>query len=1058
MNHRFERYFMGRVKLMPTVSWAASLIVASLIVVSLIVFSALLPHLPAHAAVMPQLVQQPSEEGGPTQPIDVVVVLDDSGSMATCWPWEGPPSGPPCGRGSPNPPSDPDVLRYSAARLLLQLVDDDDRLAVVRFDSDAEGVGALGSLTRVGDGASRQQLAATIQPPSDYLQRGYTRIDLGLEQAINQLSASREPARSQYVLLLTDGEPTEPGNVADQKPAIVDQLATLHQDGVMVFPVILCNPTAGCPAEFLRDQFGGELNEAKTPQDLLQIFSEILTQMKPDRSLVVNRNPAGELQFTTRDPHGVRSVALVTTRNGLVSLSRDQAPMLTSNVLNDHNIDLNVLSSESLGAGMWNAQTVDPSGFIVVQAASYPQLLNPPPSLAESPSSVRYYPAGKPPLLIARANGPGEDEPLIYNGELPMEIFGQGNTRALLLTEETETVRLQLGDDTQPLQLVRSFRVEARSDLPTAQVYLPRPDNPGLLDDGRAQLQVGFAGANVSGLAATAYVLELAEDGSRPLAYQANMSCDDRTCTDTNFRPTDGRAYEVTYVIHGEIDDVRFSDWAQAELALSPAVYLRGLPAQLDLAQMPADGWAVELGSGTLEEIGSLTAKIVLVNEETGEEVPGVVLDFVEDVPEEGTVQSLLRVAGLGNLRPGSYGGEIQLTATNPAGRPMDVNIRPGSSLPVSISVARPLVRLESQVVDFGEVLFDTSPNFRLDRESFIPLAFTGNPFKLSAELVDSTCSNVSVASGDVTEQDGRLVLPLHLTSAGPVLPATCQGSVVLRGPNGDYDVTPGQFDWQARVASVEWSIVSGDLHMGDLQDVGARAQESLLIRFNGKTPFVVQLEGLEGQGATMGKETEAGEVTPLDAKLIDVPSVEISGPPNEAGLYEVPLTMIARQAVAGDQLRGTLYTGQMRLAIAGLPNDVKTVGFNFRSPSIYQRYLAPVIVPVYSMPVVLCTGPLTLLILLLLVARMRSRGFDDNEIEEAAVAATRQAIAHTSVPEPTVALPTGSTPRPEIAWGSSEFGNAWGSGGSAEPSLTGSYKNGAGSAKPSGDPWTSSW
>ncbi len=307
------------------------------------------------------------------------------------------------------------------------------------------------------------------------------------------------------------------------------------------------------------------------------------------------------------------------------------------------------------------------------------------------------------------------------------------------------------------------------------------------------------------------------------------------------------------------------------------------------------------------------------------------------------------------------------------------------------------------------------------------------------------------------------MVLPLHLTSAGPVMPATCQGSVVLRGPNGDYDVTPSQFDWQARVASVEWSIVSGDLHLADLQDVGARAQETVLVRFNGKTPFVVQLQGLEAAGATLGNETDTA-ITPLGAEQIDVPSVEISGPPNEAGLYEVPLTMIARQAIASDQLRGTLYTGQVQLAIAGLPNDVKTVGFNFRSPSIYQRYVAPIVVPVYSMPVVLCTGPLTLLILLVLVARMRSRGFDENEIEQAAVAATRQAIANTSVPEPTIALPSGATTaRSEVAWGSGEFGNAWGNGGSAEPSLTGSatYKNGANGAsvKPSsGDPWTSSW
>ena len=76
----------------------------------------------------------------PTQPVDVVVLLDDSGSMATCWPW--PPNGgtpfqPPCGGVSKNPPSDPSELRYSAARLLVELADDTDRIAVVRFDSEA---------------------------------------------------------------------------------------------------------------------------------------------------------------------------------------------------------------------------------------------------------------------------------------------------------------------------------------------------------------------------------------------------------------------------------------------------------------------------------------------------------------------------------------------------------------------------------------------------------------------------------------------------------------------------------------------------------------------------------------------------------------------------------------------------------------------------------------------------------------------------------------------------------------------------------------------------------
>ncbi len=1048
-----------------TKQWLGGRLVGYLAVAAvLLAVVALMPR-PAQAIAPSQLVQPSGPVSEPTQPVDVVVVLDDSGSMATCWPWprEGLPFSPPCHSPSENPPSDPDELRYSAARLLLQLADDDDRLAVVRFDSVAEGVGSLGSLARVGDGTNRSQLAATLQPPTDYLPRGYTRIDLGLELAIQLLQAGTEPGRTQYVLLLTDGEPTEPGNALGQKERIAAQLATLRSEGVSVFPVVLCNGGAGCSGEFLREQFGESgVSEAKTAQELLRVFSDIVTRMKPDRSLISTRNPAGSLQFTTRPEQGVRSVAVVTPRNGLLGLRRDDAAVLTSNALNDPNIDLNVLASDSMAAGAWVADTADPSGFVVVQAASYPQLINPPPSLADSPASVRYYPAGKPPLLLARANGPGTNEPLLLNGETVMPVFGQDNLRALILADEATSVRLQLGADVMPLQLARSFRLEPRADLPRAEAIWPQPDNPGLLADGRARLQVAFSGgANVTDLAATVYVLEATDDA--PLAYEANLTCDGQSCQDENFHPEDGRSYEVTFVLQGQLDGVRFSDWAKTELALAPAVYLRGLPAQLDLSTMPADGWPVELGSGTLEEIGTLAASLVLRNAATGEEMTTVALDFVKDVPEEGVTATTLHIDGLDTLRPGDYEGEIVLSTTSPAGLPMDVNIRPGALLPVTLNVPRPLAQLDTQAVDFGEVLFDTSPNFRLNEENLVPLVFAGKPFPVSAEMAESNCANVTVVTGEVVERDGRMLLPVRLTSAGPVLPTTCRGSVNLTGPNDDYDVRPASLAFQSRVAGIEWSIVSGDLHLADLQDAGARVATTVLVRFNGKTPFVVQATGVRGAGSVTGDSTNTAPVD-LTADAIDIPVVEVSGSPNEAGLYEVPLTLIARQTIPGDRLRGTFYSGQLKLGIAGLPDDTQSVNFSFRSPSLYQRYLAPIVVPVYSMPWVLCTGPFTLLILLVVIARVRGRGFDESEIEQAAAAAAMQLTPPSGSNTPLLPLPSATVARPEMAWGSSEWGSALGAPG--EPALPGvagqsayanSHPNGTG-PKPTGDPWTNSW
>ena len=75
------------------------------------------------------------------------------------------------------------------------------------------------------------------------------------------------------------------------------------------------------------------------------------------------------------------------------------------------------------------------------------------------------------------------------------------------------------------------------------------------------------------------------------------------------------------------------------------------------------------------------------------------------------------------------------------------------------------------------------------------------------------------------------------------------------------------------------------------------------------------------------------------------MPPVEVNGPPQEDGTYLVPITLIARQAIPHDALRGTFYTGQVGLRVAGLDDAAKPVDFAFRSPSAYQRYVAPIVV-----------------------------------------------------------------------------------------------------------------
>ena len=1046
---------------------------------------------------------QPTLGSNLAQPIDVIVVLDDSGSMATCWPWpsDGQPFRPPCVWPSVNSPSDLSELRYSAARLLVELADDEDRVAVVRFDAQAQGVGVLSSLQPVGPSETRGLLTESLQAPTEYIRRGYTRFDLGLGEAIRLLNTEADPERSRYVLLLTDGEPTQPDGSGSQRIQVAEQVNQLRAAGVLVFPVVLCNPTAGCSGEFLRDQFADfGVREAKTAPDLLRVFSEIFAEMKPDRSVITGRGSV--LQLNTRAEQGVRRISFVLPSSEQVRVLRNGEPFLTQRELNDPNVSVTAIDASDVPsgapAGNWRAETDTAGGFTVIQADSYPQMINPPPSVSNSPASVRYYPAGKQPLIMAQGTGPGAQEDLLYNGQSAMAEFGIGNIKAIIPTDQPRLVSLQLGTEKTALQLVRSFRLEPRSDLPKAQVFSPTASSDGVLESGQASLQVGFGPTSTAqNVSATVFVSDESDDvaaastsgviGNGPLVYQARMSCREGVCIDEAFAPEDGRSYAILYLIEGEIDGLRFSDWATAELSLEPAVYLQGLPANIDLAQMPAAGWPIQLSSGTTEEIGRLTAQIEVRrrNDDGSEEVvSGVRLDFSEDVPEEGMLEGFLRVDGMETLRPGQYSGEIILSATNPAGRPMDVKLRPSPVIAVGLDVPRPTARIDRELADFGRVLFDTSPNFRLDREVLLPVEFVGDPFRVTASLQSASCDSVLIVPGEMRSQGGRSLLPLSLSSQAVVEPNTCQGILTLAGPNGDYDVFPQQLNWQVSVDRVEWSIVNSELSLGDLRNAGERAQETLLVRFNGKTPFVLQVEKLAASGTL-----NEGSIQLTEAEL-EFPPIEITGAPNADGLYEIPIAMVARETIPNDPLRGTFYSGGIELTVVGLPESNRALSFNFRSPTLYQRYVAPIVTPIYSMPWALCSWPLSLLLLIALVARMRGRDFEEDEWEEAAVASMSQAqreaqqAARVSQPitepfmdsAPVAAAQSLSNADADAAWSSSSWGDSGfgsGSSGGSSGGSTGTPNDSGwdsnrqasaggsaygGSVSDAGDAWSNGW
>ncbi len=960
---------------------------------------------PAHAEAQSALPRQ-SVTG--TAPIDVIVILDDSGSMATCWPWpQGQPTaGPPCEDAALNAPSDPNELRYSAARLLVHLADSEDRIAVLRFDSTAEGVGAMSLLQEVGSPENRSRLAASLQSPEDYALRGFTRMDLGLQEALRLLDVHGDPGRSQYVLLLTDGEPTAPLQVNGQRATITSLVAQIEDAGALLYPVILCNPDAGCAGDFLRTS-SQLVREAKSSQDLLLIFSELFAEMKSDRSVVTHRNVQGNLTISIRNAHGAGSIAFVSPQSAITAVERDGAPMATQSLLADGNIDLNVAVAP-LAAGEWVAKTTDLSSFAVVQADSYPELLFPPPSVQGNAVSTRYYSAGKSPLVVVAGAGPAADEPLMLNGNLPIPLLGQdplsGRTVAVQqLAGGVEEVMIQLGEDREPLQLQRTFRLHTTEDLPRGQVFSPSANSPGILQDGSLRLQVGFGpSVQLEDIQAAVYITDL--DGG-DIVYRRRINCGEHVCSDDGFMPQDGRDYEALFLLTAVIDGVRFGDYARTLLEVDPAIYVQGLPADIDLAKMPPEGWPLTIQASTVEEIGTLEASLVLRRSDTSEIMREASVSLSVEVPENGSQTALLYVDGLDLLRPGQYEGQLNLSAFSPAGLPMEVQVRPAPSLPVLLDIPRSQARIQVQEADFGALLFDTSPNFRLDEQILLPVAYNGDtPFRLTVELVESSCSGLTATAGDlqpfVAEVDSTAAesseglepanwaLPVRLQSEGPMSAGSCQGLLSLAGPSQDFDVlsahTPSgagpssaaTVPFRLQIRDVEWSV-AGALDFGDLGRAGEKATETLLLRFNGKTPFVVEVVGMAASG-----ETDNG-VMSLDHSFLEAPPVEVNGQPDNEGFFEVPITLIARKALPKDALSGSFYSGELLLSIVGLADEIRSVDISFRSPTLYQRYVEWWLRPFYTFPLVFCSGPMALLALLIVVARTRTRGYNMEEDED---------------------------------------------------------------------------
>ena len=125
--------------------------------------------------------------------VAVSAVLDSSGSMSA-------PSG--------VPGLDRMAVLHQAAPTFLALLDDDDGIGVVSFDTDATPVAPIATAGSLGSGGGRDAANAAVNAHATNL-AGMTAIGDGLEAAHDQLVAAPPGFGKHAILVFTDGEETE---------------------------------------------------------------------------------------------------------------------------------------------------------------------------------------------------------------------------------------------------------------------------------------------------------------------------------------------------------------------------------------------------------------------------------------------------------------------------------------------------------------------------------------------------------------------------------------------------------------------------------------------------------------------------------------------------------------------------------------------------------------------------------------------------------------------------------------------------------------------------------
>lgn len=944
----------------------------------------------------------PVRAQNPGTSIDIAVVLDDSASMSDSWTLDRSSASP-----TYYPPTDPNGLRYSAARLLVHLLEPQDRVFLVSFGSavhslvgqdscsgsDRAKVEALEGcrMSTVGDRDSVKTLVSALEPPSGANQG--TRIDLGYALASQVLRANRQTGRPQYILLLTDGKPTGggAGDPMSQRAYLKMRAPEDRKQGLYAFVIGLCNPQADCGKHLedaLLTDIAGSVDryqKATSADDLVRIFSEILSRIKPGLYVSELESKPGEpRRLWTEEEQSVVGLNLVVAgqnlaelrcgdtpvwRRGEVSLAGNWAPY----AFPDDNFLLLALGSGSpMVCQPWEIRGADAgkqAAFAVIESSTYPVITFPPPAEDGDPSAPHYFPAGKDLLVVAQVlrtgtlvadarvtlnTRQGGDQTLSGNlSQQKNRYWGRIAATAVPASKPVD-IQIRVGTSQRPLQLARVYRGQALDGLPALQVLSPTLEDPGLVDESHARLTAAFpAGSDVSDLSMQAYVLDTTNPEDPQPAYEKDLACQEQTCTDQDFVPEPGHNYTVYFLASARSQGRRFGDWAEATLAMQPRVIIHDLPSPIDIGQMRDGGWKLEVTIASAKSLGQLVAHLDLRRAD-GTVEPGVQAHLSVAADKPGKQEAWLTITGYEDLGASLYEGDLTFSLEGGA----QAEIMPPTKK-VMLDLTNMHAELLKTTVNFGSVPYwqegDALPEALVQT---LPLRFREDQFSIyaDAEAKAGQCPGIQIETlPAIASPEERLdELPVQLSFTKQLAPGECSGIIRLRAPFKHATLAPeSTLPWTLSIADPVVDMQPLEtVDFGDLWKDGQKSTRVLQVTFFGRSyRLASQLEV---------KPDSRGFVVPPTALIMTPGKVECNRAKNDLQECEVPLILEMSQS----ELPRGRYVGEILLTVAGLSKPEFRVPFSFRRSTLAERLAskaAAVVRTVCWFPWAILTWPLFL-------------------------------------------------------------------------------------------------